>query len=747
MEKVAIRSIYRITVILSFCLYFICSFIPFSSAQARIADVVRIAYVPPEVDSIEFVPVAQIFKAYMDEISKYAGWKYTLMAIPPELVKEKLLSGEIDMVLPLEYYPSEDNPSIIYNKRDFINDILCFYYKEDDTFTSNHHHSMDANQHSSNNLLMVNGKRVGVLANREKLVSTADFANKNGLDITINYYPTVAAMDEALMNGEVDLIVDTVTRSSKGVKQLIAFESVPARVAAMATNQALVDQFDEALDTAWKEDEDTMYKLENLFFEKAHIITTNFTADELHYISMTSPVKIVVYGQYQPYVYLNENNDLEGIYPDILRELFNLTGLPYKIIFANTYDEAQTMVHMGLADVMIDIYNNDSSAPDLNFTNPIYEEKYTLVGMRDNGGIHQDTFIVPHTLPSLVHFIQHHMPNHAVLSAVDIRNALTQANDDPKNIAVAEMIALQSERTLLMFPKLATIPTTTLSVPLSLAISKHRQIVLRSILNKGIQRLDHQTVEQIILRYTMNSSPNVSLSYLMHYYPMHLGLGICAVLVLLTMSGFLFYNYHMTKIQHDIMAKKNEKLRQALVELQEASEARDSYRHMAQNDSLTGIYNKSGMEELCRKEFGSLKEKQIPCTFMIIDLDHFKQLNDTCGHQKGDEMLKSFALSLRSIVRRDDYIGRFGGDEFVVLLHSMESIPAIQRIASRINVAAKNLNTGHPDVRLSASIGIALAPRDGETYEDIFKKADESVYIVKENGRDGYHIYSDEDRA
>lgn len=732
-----------------FIVYFICCilviplcFVP-AKAQAQADGVVRVAYVPPEIDSMEFVPVAQIFKAYMDEIAKYAGWKYTLFPVKADVVKEKLLKGEIDLVLPVEYYPDPNDSRIIYNRQDFLNDVLCFYYKADGDFVERKNVSTSSMDKYANNLLMVNNTRIGILASRENLVHFADFAKEHGLEVSISFYQTSAQVDAALMNGQVDLIVDTITRSDIGVKQLLAFETVPARVASTAINQDLVDQFDRALDAAWKEDEDTLYQLNNLFFEKAHIITTNFTADELHYIEMTTPIRLVLYGQYPPYVYLNENNEPSGIYPDILTELLRLTGLKYKFLFANSYDEAQTMLKSGLADVMIDIYNNDSSAPNFTFTNPFYEEKYTLVGMRETNNTVQDTFIVPHTLPSLLQFVQSHMPEHEVLSAIDLHDALGQANSNPKNIAMAEMLTLQSERILTMYPKLSTVPTMTLSVPLSFAISNHRQIILRSILNKAVQRMDHQTIGQIVLRHTMNNSQNLSLSYLMYYYPIHLGLGVCFIILMLTTSAFLFYNYQITKIQHNQMAQKNAELQKTLADLQEASAARDNYRHMAENDGLTGVYNKVGMEELCRHAFDTMKDTGTSYAFMIIDLDHFKQLNDTCGHQRGDTILKDFAKALRSIVRRNDLIGRFGGDEFVVLLHNVESISVVRLVADRINAAARSLNTGNDEVKISASIGIAIAPRDGTTYDSIFSRADESVYVVKDRGRDGYHIHSE----
>lgn len=734
--------IYKIAV----CLICVFTILPLAgnvyTSKVKAEQLIKVAYVPPEVNSVEFMPIVQNYRAYMDEIAKYAGWKYTLLAVPPEKLLEKLHSGEVDLVLPIEYYPSDEKNSIIFNKHDIFYDILCLYYKDG---ISKFQSDLDSMKHENpvDNIYMLHDRAVGVLDKRENVNSFEAFAKENSLNVSIVKFDTVSDMEIALQNGAIDLMVDTITRSTMGVKQLLAFETIPARVIAMDKNQHLIQQLDDALAAAWKEDEDTMFRLSNDFFEHAHLITTHFSADEIDYINTCSDIKIVLYGRSAPYIDLDEHNEPVGIYPDILRELLKNTGLKYKFVFANSYEEAQTMMNVGLADVMLDIYNNDASAPDYHFTNPVYSEKYTLIGLRDSAGVLQDTLIVPHPLPSLINFVQHHMPRHLIQSTEDVQKALTLVNQDPRNMAIAETLSIQSERTLLLFPRLSTVPTASISVPLSIAIAKHRHIILRSILNKGIQRLDQHIIEQIVLRHTMHSSPNLTFTHLLHYYPVHLGLGVCLTIIFLSAGGFLFYNYHMTRIQHRELSLKNDELERTLTELQKANKARDSYRTMAEKDALTGVYNKSGMEQLCREEFKDMGPDHPPCVFIIIDLDHFKQLNDTCGHQKGDEILRKFAQSLRSIVRKDDLIGRFGGDEFVVLLRNLGNVDFIKGIAHRMNIAAQALDSGHKDVKLSASIGIAIAPKHGSNYEEIFNKADKSVYVVKENGRDDFHIYSE----
>ena len=122
-----------------------------------------------------------------------------------------------------------------------------------------------------------------------------------------------------------------------------------------------------------------------------------------------------------------------------------------------------------------------------------------------------------------------------------------------------------------------------------------------------------------------------------------------------------------------------------------------------------------------------------------MDLDHFKEANDTQGHQYGDDILKDFAHALIRLTRHRDIVGRFGGDEFVLYLRNIPEA-AIPPLAQRLLNAAHQLDPVQKPP-LSASIGIALIDRAGLTYDEIFYQADKALYAVKEGGRDGYKIY------
>ena len=150
--------------------------------------------------------------------------------------------------------------------------------------------------------------------------------------------------------------------------------------------------------------------------------------------------------------------------------------------------------------------------------------------------------------------------------------------------------------------------------------------------------------------------------------------------------------------------------------------------------------NKAAIETIGQKMLNAPFQQGHCHALFIIDLDHFKEANDTLGHQKGDEILHHFALNLIHIVRSHDAVGRFGGDEFILLLQDFPQ-EAIASVARRVMEAARSLEPASDKFPgLSASIGIALYPVHGNDYQELLHHADQALYYVKEHGRDNWSL-------
>ena len=169
---------------------------------------------------------------------------------------------------------------------------------------------------------------------------------------------------------------------------------------------------------------------------------------------------------------------------------------------------------------------------------------------------------------------------------------------------------------------------------------------------------------------------------------------------------------------------------------------RDTFQQESELDKLTELFNKKTMENLCRmklKTFNENENSNIFMAFYIVDLDHFKEVNDLLGHQFGDKVLVEFANGLKKIFRPNDCIGRFGGDEFVIIVDSLPNMEVVVRKAEQIRQIAYNLTVEGKKNFVTASIGIAIAPDNGRDYDSLFAAADKAVYYVKNHGKNNYY--------
>ena len=170
--------------------------------------------------------------------------------------------------------------------------------------------------------------------------------------------------------------------------------------------------------------------------------------------------------------------------------------------------------------------------------------------------------------------------------------------------------------------------------------------------------------------------------------------------------------------------------------------SRDAYRLESELDKLTKLYNKSTTKNIGKMKLKAFKDQEPNETIMalyIIDLDHFKEANDNFGHQFGDKVLMEFARNLRKRFRPNDCIGRFGGDEFVVIIDNLPGIEIVLRKAREIKQVASELVIDGRNAGITASVGVAIIPQDGTDYDLVFKAADRALYHVKQNGRNGFY--------
>lgn len=180
----------------------------------------------------------------------------------------------------------------------------------------------------------------------------------------------------------------------------------------------------------------------------------------------------------------------------------------------------------------------------------------------------------------------------------------------------------------------------------------------------------------------------------------------------------------------------------ARVEIKKRIAEVDKMRNMACKDSLTKLWNRAHTEEVINEY---LLERRHNGALIMIDLDNFKQINDTYGHIVGDEVLKEFGSTLSGLTRENDVVCRLGGDEFVVFLKDVAYQSVVsEKVEQLIMILEKRIVLPDSEQKITVSAGVALAPMDGRNFNQLYQNADRALYYVKQNGKGSYHFFSEE---
>ncbi len=167
--------------------------------------------------------------------------------------------------------------------------------------------------------------------------------------------------------------------------------------------------------------------------------------------------------------------------------------------------------------------------------------------------------------------------------------------------------------------------------------------------------------------------------------------------------------------------------------------------YLAHHDSLTGLANRLLFREKLEHAVSRAKRKQTLIAILFIDLDRFKQINDTLGHDVGDNLLIEVAGRLKKCVREEDSVARLGGDEFVVVLEDIEQLPDIEIVSKKIiNSLSAPCNINGQELYTTPSIGISVYPNDNLKISELLKKADTAMYSAKAKGGNTYHFTTNE---
>jgi diguanylate cyclase len=182
-------------------------------------------------------------------------------------------------------------------------------------------------------------------------------------------------------------------------------------------------------------------------------------------------------------------------------------------------------------------------------------------------------------------------------------------------------------------------------------------------------------------------------------------------------------------------------------EIEERVKAQASAERLAIVDPLTGLFNRRQLFSLAERQLAEALRHEQPLSVVMFDIDHFKKVNDNYGHAAGDKVLSILSSSVERILRKSDSVGRYGGEEFVILLPQTD-LDSARLLAERlrIEIAELAIDLDHDRISVTISAGIAglSAPKVDDRIDRLIDRADQALYLAKQNGRNRTEIYQEE---
>jgi diguanylate cyclase (GGDEF)-like protein len=196
------------------------------------------------------------------------------------------------------------------------------------------------------------------------------------------------------------------------------------------------------------------------------------------------------------------------------------------------------------------------------------------------------------------------------------------------------------------------------------------------------------------------------------------------------------------QVEKDLL-HANDRLHTQLVEI---GLLQSQLRDQAIRDPLTNLFNRRYLEETLERELSRAEREEYPLCIIMMDIDHFKSVNDTYGHEAGDIVLRTLADTITVQSRHGDFACRYGGEEFVLVMPNISIETATER-AMELHQTIEELNIpyGRFNLSVTISMGIAWYPEHGDTKEDILRASDKAMYVAKHAGRNSVSVYREAD--
>ncbi len=661
-------------------------------------------------------------KTYLDEIARKANWRYSLYELAPEDAKRMLRSGEIDFMVPVTEIDAAREDGFIFSEGFACYGLLSLYTRADNT-------TLNVEDKRT-----MRGCRVGMLKHGAYDIKLLYIMNKFDWEVQPVYYRDSSQMMKALREGGVDAVLDDGSHITKNERWLFDIDVVRQQFMTVAEKKELLNSVNNAILDSEILNPSFETGIEKDYLDPVQRHIVKYTERELDYIKSASVLRVVVMPYVPPLFDVSHEKEKPwGIYVDLMKAVSDDTGLKFTFIEAKDEEAALKLMDAGRADLIFAVYQNMKVPEGAAFTNTLRKEPFVIVvrtGMdwEANG---YGKIAVPRVFPGVIEFMENHYPNAEIVEYSMVRDCLRAVEMNEVACAIVPNELLDYYSSTALRPDIDIIPLTRINVPVGIGISPQASQILQSVLNTAFLRIPPEEVERIIEK---NGEPELSLRYVVQKYPFRVTLIVAIILFFAGLGLFLVYRANEEKSKNTVLREKNRLLKEALERIRSLTKARDYYKQDAETDKLTGLLNKGAFHAAAKIALSEMNNFDKAIIF-ITDLDNFKGLNDTEGHQYGDEVLVAYANLLKEIFPDATALGRFGGDEFMGVLLNMPREEFLKDI-EHLMLATRNITSNGKKAGVTVSIGAAEAYKGHRRYSEVFEEADRALYTVKNSTRD-----------
>lgn len=643
------------------------------------------------------------FVDYLREISQYTGWEYEFIQMNYSACLKSLNDRNIDLVCGVDY-SSFRTSTLDFSAQPAVTTHYELYALEDnDSYYYNDYADFD-------------GMSIGVLASCNQLDTLDDYAAAHHFSFEKQYFGNTAQLEEALEDNTVDAIYATSVSHPLEKKILASLPSFPLYFVTFKGNPIMEDlnsaqavildvnpNFDHDLYTTYQRD------IRNYRCE--------FTRDELDYLATAPEIIVTCDPSKAPIEFYNDNTQtVSGIAADVLDLVSQYTGLHFRYIKSDSFSDALSKLQSHEINLLTALAHDYSWSEQNHalLTTPYLNSSIVVVQNNKTKSHERDIVALPHNF-NLTNSVLSN-PEYDTEDVVyydTIEECFQAVLSGSADCTYANSYNASYLLSQVKYRNLSSTTLTAMTEDVSFGLSDQCDPRLLSIINKGLACISSGQMDSIILQ-NCNYKEDPSLLTLVYAYPrisIPIILAVSMTLLALLLGILLVHNRKTKEIQI-----------------------------MSETDALTGLYNRRAAENhITRQMQADGRNPACVRPLISIDLDKFKQVNDTYGHLEGDALLVAVADTLRTSVRSSDIVGRIGGDEFVVYLSNVTDKQNALAVAEKLCQVIRGLSTMKKEwSNISASIGISFADHPDIKMEELYISADKAMYSAKENGRNQY---------